>query len=86
MRSAPQGQCRAPGALRSDAAIDTASPPVITVNKKDKKQLDLARKKREKLKQLVSAAKKQLDDPAELKQLESDLAQVEAEIARLQAE
>ena len=55
-------------------------------NKKTKKQLDLARKKRGELQQRIAGEKRQMDDPAELKRLEAELAKVEAEILRLQEE
>ncbi len=58
----------------------------MTQNKKTKKQLDLARKKKAELQQRIAGEKKQMDDPAEVKRLEAELARVEAEIVKLQSE
>ena len=55
------------------------------LNKKQKKQLDVARKKINKLHQLVAAARKQPDDPAEVPRLEGEIAAVEREIEKIQA-
>lgn len=55
-------------------------------NKKQKKQLELARKKRNDLQQRLAGARKQVDDPTEVKTLEAELAKVEAEIKKLQDE
>lgn len=56
------------------------------LNKKQKKQLDLARKKRGELQQRIAGERKQMDDPAEVQRLEAELARVEAEIKELQDE
>ena len=53
-------------------------------HKKQKKQLDLARKRQGQLKQQLAGAKKQLDDPAEVRRLERELAELEQQIARIQ--
>ena len=53
------------------------------LNKKQKKQIDVLRKKQQKLQQLISAAKQQPDDPAEVPRLQSELAAVEAEIEKI---
>lgn len=55
-------------------------------NKKTKKNLELARKKKGELQQRIAGEKKQMDDPAELKRLEAELARIEAEIKTLQEE
>lgn len=56
----------------------------MTMNKKHKKQLEVARKKQTQLQQQLAGARKQMDDPAEVQRLEKDLAAVQAEIARIQ--
>ena len=56
----------------------------MTLNKKQKKQLDLAHKRQSQLKQQLAGAKKQLDDPAEVRRLERELAELEQQIARIQ--
>lgn len=57
----------------------------MTLNKKQKKQLDVARKKLVSLQRLVTAAKQQLDDPNELAQLQRQVAEVEAQIEKIQS-
>ncbi len=52
----------------------------MSLNKKQKKQLDIARKKLTKLHQLVAAAKQQMDDPAELETLHNQIRDVETQI------
>jgi len=58
----------------------------VTLNKKQKKQLELARKKKGDLQQRLAGEKKQMDDPGEVKRLEAELQKVEAEIRSLQDE
>ena len=57
----------------------------MNLTKKQKKQLELARKRQAHLKQQLAGAKRQLDDPAEVRRLERDLAELEQQIARIQA-
>lgn len=52
----------------------------MALNKKQKKQLDVGKKKLEKLRQLLSAAKQQPDDPGEVTQLETEIAGLDAEL------
>jgi hypothetical protein len=54
------------------------------MNKKQKKQLDVARKKLASLHQLLAAAKKQMDDPAEVRDLERQIEAVEEQIEKIQ--
>lgn len=56
------------------------------LNKKQKKQIDVARKKLNNLQQLLAAAKKQPDDPNEPARLEREIAEVEEQIAKIQAQ
>ena len=56
------------------------------MNKKVQKQLDVAKKKLANLQQLLAAAKKQPDDPAEIPKLDKEIAQLLAEIHKLKAE
>lgn len=55
------------------------------LNKKQKKQIDVARKKVNKLQQLLADARKQPDDPAEVPRLEAEIASVLADIEKIQA-
>jgi hypothetical protein len=57
----------------------------MAMNKKHKKQLDLARKKLTSLQQLLAAARKQLDDPKEVRDLERQIKTVEEQIEKIQA-
>jgi len=54
------------------------------LNKKQKKQLDVARKKLASLQQLLSAARQQPDDPDEIPALERQIADVQDKIQSLQ--
>ncbi|HUG89310.1 MAG TPA: hypothetical protein VML55_00655 [Planctomycetaceae bacterium] len=56
----------------------------MSLNKKQKKQLDLARKRQSHLQQQLAGAKRQLDDPAEVRRLERELAELEQQIAKIQ--
>lgn len=55
------------------------------LNKKQKKQIDVARKKIAGLQQLLTAAKQQPDDPAEIPRLQQQIKDLESEIERIQA-
>jgi hypothetical protein len=57
----------------------------MALNKKQKKQLDVARKKITKLQQLLAAAKQQPDDPSEPDRIQAQIAEVEREIEKLKA-
>ncbi len=52
----------------------------MALNKKQKKQLDIARKKLTKLRQLVAASKQQMDDPAEVELLQKQIVDLESQI------
>lgn len=56
------------------------------LNKKQKKQIEAARKKIQKNQQLISAQKDQPDDPAEIDRLRAENANLEAEIAKIKSE
>jgi hypothetical protein len=53
------------------------------VDKKDKKRQEVLQQRIAKLQHLLSAARKQPDDPAEVPRLEKELAAAHAELARL---
>ena len=55
----------------------------MALDKKQKKQLDLDPKKLAQLRQQLSGAKKQLDDPDEVRRLEQDIATTQARIDKL---
>lgn len=55
----------------------------MSLNKKQKKQLQVARDKLNKLRVLLSNAKKQPDDPAEIPRFEKEIADVEREIEKI---
>ncbi len=54
------------------------------LNKKQKKQLDLVRKKLLQLRQQLSGAKKQLDDPEEVRRLEQEIGVTEEQAEKIQ--
>ncbi|MGH7137496.1 MAG: hypothetical protein ACREHD_17260 [Pirellulales bacterium] len=53
------------------------------MDKKAKKRIDLLNQRLQKLRQQLAGARKQMDDPQDVKRLESDIAQVSAELERL---
>lgn len=53
------------------------------MDKKDKKRIEVLQQKIAKLQQLLAAAKKQPDDPAEAPRLERELTAAHAELANL---
>jgi peptidoglycan hydrolase CwlO-like protein len=53
------------------------------MDKKAKKRIDVLQPKLQQLRMQVSGAKKQLDDPDEVKRLEAEIAAVEAELKKL---
>jgi hypothetical protein len=53
------------------------------MDKKAKKRVDLLRKKLADMQQRLAGAKKQLDDPDEVRQLETDIAAAQQEIEKL---
>ena len=56
------------------------------LNKKQKKQIEAARKKIQKLQGLLTAARKQPDDPNEVPRLEGEIAALETEIEKIRSE
>ena len=57
--------------------------PTVAMDKKAKKRIELLRKKIGELQPRLAGAKKQLDDPEEVRKLESELAAAQAEIEKL---
>lgn len=53
------------------------------MDKKAKKRIEVLRKKIEKSQTLLNAAKEQMDDPDEVVQLETQIAEAKAEISKL---
>ncbi len=51
-----------------------------------KRKIEVLHQRIQKLRQQIAGAKKQLDDPWELKNLENQLAAAEAELAKLKAD
>ncbi|HAW28868.1 MAG TPA: hypothetical protein DCY03_12235 [Planctomycetaceae bacterium] len=56
----------------------------MSLNKKQKKQIDVARQKIQKLRQRLTGAKEQMDDPQEVKNLEQEIAVQEDLIKKVQ--
>ena len=54
-----------------------------SVDKKAKKKQDILRQRLQKLNQQLAGARKQMDDPEEVRRLESDLAAAKAELDKL---
>jgi predicted nucleic acid-binding Zn-ribbon protein len=54
------------------------------MDKKAKKRIDLLRKKLADLQPRLAGAKKQMDDPDEVRKLEAEVAAAQQEIAKLQ--
>jgi hypothetical protein len=55
------------------------------MDKKVKKQLSLANQKLQKLRQQLSGAKQQNDEPGEVERLEAQIADLETEVKKLKA-
>ncbi|MCI0332501.1 MAG: DUF724 domain-containing protein [Planctomycetes bacterium] len=55
------------------------------MDKKAKKRIDLLHKKINDLQQRLAGARKQMDDPSEVTQLESELAAAQQEIEKLKS-
>ena len=53
------------------------------MNKKHKKQLDVARKKMAQLQQQLAGSRKQMDDPDEVRRLETEVKTLEAQIEKI---
>lgn len=56
----------------------------MTFNKKQKKQIDVERKKLQQLQQQLSGARRQMDDADELKRLQAELTACESRLKKLQ--
>jgi len=56
----------------------------MTFNKKQKKQIDVERKKLQQLQQQLSGARRQMDDPEELTRLQAELTACENRLKKLQ--
>lgn len=56
----------------------------MSLNKKQKKQIDVARQKIQKLRLRLTGAKEQMDDPQEVKNLEQEIATQEEAIKKIQ--
>ena len=56
---------------------------IMGQNQKQKKQIEVLRKKQQKLQQLLTAGRMQPDDPAEVPRLEGEMAEVLAEIEKI---
>lgn len=55
------------------------------MDKKAKKKIDVLRTKLTKLQQQLSGAKKQMDDPDDVRRLEKEISEINAELDKLKA-
>ncbi len=58
----------------------------MTLNKKQKKQIEVEKKKITQLQMQLSGAKQQMDDPEEVKRLQEEIAACHARMQKAQAE
>jgi hypothetical protein len=58
----------------------------MALDKKQKKQLDAAKTRMQKLRQLLAGAKDQPDDPQEIVRLKKEIADVEEQMRKLHAQ
>ena len=58
----------------------------MSLNKKQKKQIEVEKKKIAQLQLQLNGAKQQLDDPLEVKRLQEEIAACQARIQKAQAE
>jgi hypothetical protein len=54
-----------------------------SMDKRDKKKIDVLNQRLAKLRQQLAGARKQMDEPDEVKRLEKQVAEVEAELQKL---
>ena len=57
----------------------------MALNKKQKKQIDALKNKMQKTQQLLTAARNQPDDPADVPRLEKEIAGMQAEIDKIKS-
>lgn len=55
----------------------------MALNKKQKKQIEAAKNKIQRLQQLLNAARSQPDDPEDIPRLEAQIAELQAEIEKI---
>jgi hypothetical protein len=55
------------------------------MDKRDKKKIDVLNQRLAKLRQQLSGARKQMDEPGEVKRLEQQVAEAEAELQKLKS-
>jgi DNA repair ATPase RecN len=72
--------------IESLAAVTARTTNLMTMNKKQKKQIDALKNKVQRLQQLLNAARKQPDDPADIPQLERQIAELNAEMEKIRNE
>ncbi|MFY9252374.1 MAG: hypothetical protein WAO83_02885 [Fuerstiella sp.] len=65
--------------------LNGAECPQMDLNKKQKKQIDALKNKMQKAQQLLNAARKQPDDPADVPRLEKEVAGYQAEIEKIKS-
>lgn len=65
---------------------DSIREASVSLDKKQKKQLELLRKKLGTAKQQLAGAKKQLDDPREVARLEAEVRALEEQIGKIQGQ
>lgn len=58
----------------------------MTLNKKQKKQIEALKNKTQRVQQLLNAARNQPDDPRETLQLEKELAALQSEMEKIRNE
>lgn len=58
----------------------------MTMNKKQKKQIDALKNKLQRVQQLLNAARKQPDDPKDIPVLEKQIAEINAEMEKIRNE
>jgi len=58
----------------------------VGLNKKQKKQIEVARKKIQNLQQKLAGCKQQMDDPEEVRSLENAIAEQEANIDKIKSD
>jgi len=85
----PRGDARGARFLSSSTLAPFPVPSwrgtIILMDKKAKKKIQTLNQRVQKLQQQLAGARKQVDDPAELKTLEAQLSAAEAELAKLKS-
>jgi hypothetical protein len=67
----------------SHSFLSSLLSPEVSVDKRDKKRIDVIHQRVQKLRQQLAGARQQEDEPGEAKRIEDEIAKLEAESKKL---